>query len=420
VRSWLGGPHGRLYVHATRDSPRGLTRDDQQARDEGEMQMAEIHGVINEPFGALADVLSAALDAGDDLGASVAVTVQGKPVVDIWGGWSDEARTTPWAEDTITNVWSTTKTMTSLCALVLASRGELDLHAPVARYWPEFAANGKEGVEVRHLMSHTSGVSAWAQPVEVADIYDWEKSTKMLAAQAPWWPPGTASGYHALNQGHLVGEVVRRVSGRQLGRFFAEEIAGPLNADFHIGLDRLHDARVSNIVPPPPLPFDLEALGPDSVPAKTFTGPAPEATVAWTEAWRRADIGAANGHGNARSVARVQAVVANGGEVDGVKLLTPEVIDMIFEEQANGIDLVLGMPLRFGIGYALPLPETFPFIPEGKICFWGGWGGSMIIIDVERRMTIAYMMNKMADALVGNPTSAALITAVYEAVGQPA
>lgn len=379
--------------------------------------MSEVQGYDNGPFGALRTVLAERLEAGDDLGASVAVVVDGTPVVDLWGGWADTERTRPWAEDTITNVWSTTKTMTALSALVLADRGELDVHAPVARYWPEFAANGKDRIEVRHLLSHTSGVSAWAQPVEVDDLYDWDKSTAMLAAQAPWWEPGTASGYHALNQGHLVGEVVRRITGQSLGTFFAREIAGPLGADFHIGLDPADDHRVANVVPPPPLPIDMEAMGPDSVAVKTFTGPAPDASVAWSHAWRRAEIGAANGHGNARSVARIQSVVSNGGEVEGVRLLSPATIELIFEEQANGIDLVLGLPVRWGIGYALPQPETVPYIPGGRICFWGGWGGSMVVNDLDRHMTIAYMMNKMAPGLVGNPTSAAIIAAAYEAVG---
>ena len=380
--------------------------------------MADIEGTCREPFGALAEVLASMLDRGDDLGASVAVTVEGEPVVDVWGGWADEERTRPWERDTITNVWSTTKTMTALAALVLVDRGELDVYAPVSRYWPEFAANGKQDIEVRHLMSHTSGVSGWDQPVQVEDLYDWDKSTAMLAAQAPWWEPGTASGYHAFNQGHLVGEVVRRVSGRSLGRFFADEIAGPLGADFHLGLPPEHDTRVSPILPPPPLPFDLEALGPDSPAVKTFTGPPPDASVANTEVWRRADIGAANGHGNARSVARIQSVVANGGEVDGVRLLSPETIDLIFDVQADGVDLVIGVPIRFGIGYGLPQPETTPWLPtEGRICFWGGWGGSIIVVDLDRRMTLSYVMNKMAAGIMGNPTSTALAVATYQALG---
>ena len=380
------------------------------------VSMATVHGFYDDRFAAMAEVLSANVDSGADLGASVAVTIDGEFVVDMWAGWADPGKTASWGEHTITNVWSTTKTMTSLCALVLVERGLLDVDAPVATYWPEFAANGKDGVLVRHLMSHTSGVSGWAQPVEVDDIYDWEKSTSMLAAQAPWWEPGTASGYHALNQGHLVGEVIRRIDGRSLKQFFAEEIAGPLGADFQIGCRAEDDHRVSNVVPPPPLPFDFGALDPDSVLVKTFTGPLPDASTSSTEAWRRADIGAANGHGNARSVARVQSVVANGGTLDGVTLLSPETIDLIFREQAYGPDQVLMAPLRFGIGYGLPVPETAPYIPEGRVCFWGGWGGSMVIVDTERRMVIAYMMNVMEAGIIGGVRSAALIDAAYAAV----
>jgi CubicO group peptidase (beta-lactamase class C family) len=377
----------------------------------------DVKGSFDGRFKALRDILAANLESGEDLGASVAVTVEGHPVVDLWGGWSDEGRQSLWGEDTITNVWSTTKTMTNLCALVLADRGLLDVDAPVARYWPEFAANGKEGVLVRQVLSHTSGVSGWAQPVTVEDIFDWERSTAMLAAQAPWWEPGTASGYHALNQGHLVGEVLRRIDGRSLGRFFAEEVAGPLGGDFHIGLDPSDDHRVSDVIAPPPLDIDLATLDMDSVAVKTFTGPAPDASVANTTAWRRAEIGAANGHGNARSVARIQAVVANGGTLDGVSLLSPSTVDLIFREQSNGVDLVLGLPLRFGIGYGLTDPETFAFLPSGRVCHWGGWGGSVIIVDVERHLTIAYVMNKMAGGLVGDLRGFSLVTAAYVALG---
>ncbi len=363
------------------------------------------------------DILAANVASGDDLGASVTVTIDGEFVVDMWGGWADEARTTPWTKDTITNVWSTTKTMTNLSALVLADRGELDVFAPVAKYWPEFAANGKEGVAVRHLLAHTSGVSGWNQPVAVEDLYDWEKSTAMLAAQAPWWEPGSMSGYHALNQGHLVGEVIRRITGQSLKQFFAEEVAAPLGADFQIGCRPADYARVSNVVAPPPFPIDPDVLGLDSVAVKTFTGPTAEAAASWTDGWRAADIGAANGHGNARSVARIQSVVACGGEVDGVRLLSPKTVDLIFDEQSNGTDLVLGVPFRFGIGYGLPHPESTPFLPDGRICFWGGWGGSLIIVDTDRRMTVCYMMNKMAEGIVGCPRSEALVRAAYATYG---
>ncbi len=383
--------------------------------------MSEISGRCDERFTALGDILAAQLDSRADLGASVALTIDGEMVVDMWGGWADHEETVPWEMDTITNVWSTTKPMTSLCALVLVERGELDVFSPVARYWGEFAANGKEAVQVRHLLAHTSGVPAWEQPVVLDDLYDWDKAVAMLAAQEPWWEPGRASGYHSLNQGHLVGEVIRRITGRSLGTFFAEEIAGPLGADFHIGLDPAHFDRVSNVVRPPPQPLDLASLGAtDNISIRTFTGPLIDAAHAWRPEWRRAEIGAANGHGNARSVVQVQSIVANGGEVPGVSLLSPGTIDLIFEEQSNGVDLVLGFPLRFGIGYGL-VNETFPHInhgrTDGKVCFWGGWGGSSVIVDVDRRLTFAYVMNKMAPGLLGNPTGKALAAAMYDIVG---
>ncbi len=378
--------------------------------------MFEVQGSCATPFGRMREVLAAHLASGDDLGASVAVIYQGRMVVDMWGGWADTEKTKPWTEHTLTNVWSTTKTMTNLTGLVLADRGLIDLDAPVATYWPEFGANGKGGVLMRDVLAHTSGVSAWAQPVKLEDIYDWEKSTAMLAAQPLWWERGTASGYHAFNQGHLVGEVVRRVTGKTLGRYFADELAGPLGADFHIGLAAEHDHRVSNIVPPPPLPFDLDSLDKDSVMFKTFTGPPPDPTAAWSTAWRRAEIGAANGHGNARSVAQVQAVVSHGGEIDGVRLLSPKTIARIFEEQSHGLDLALGIPLRFGIGYGLPESVTMPDLPAGRVCYWGGWGGSLIVNDADRQLTIAYMMNKMAPGIIGGPRSAALVRAAYAAI----
>ena len=212
-------------------------------------------------------------------GASLALNIDGEMVVDLWGGWADEARTVPWTENTIANVFSTTKTMTALAALVLVDRGELDLDATVARYWPEFAAQGKAGIKVRQLLSHTSGVSGWDQPITLEDLYDWDKSTALLAAQAPWWEPGTASGYHMLNYGHLIGEVIRRITGQRLGEFFAAHIAGPLGADFHIGLPPSEFHRVTNVVVPP-LPSDSPPLDPNtprqadnSVAFKTWTNP---------------------------------------------------------------------------------------------------------------------------------------------------
>jgi CubicO group peptidase (beta-lactamase class C family) len=384
------------------------------------MTSGSIHGQLDARFEPLRDVLEDSLGAGADCGLSLVVDIDGQTVVDVYGGYADAARTRPWEQDTIVNVWSSTKTVTSLAVLMLADRGLVDLDAPVARYWPEFAAGGKEGVLVRHLMSHTSGVAGWNAPFTVPDMYDLERSTAALAAQAPWWEPGTASGYHALTFGHLLGEIVRRVSGKSLTRFVAEEIAGPLGADFQIGAREADWGRCAELIPPPPLPFDLASLDPDSVLVKVATGPASDATAPNRGPWRRAEIGAANGHGNARSVARVMSALALGGTVDGpggVRLLSPETIEHVFREQSHGPDLFLGVPLRFGIGYGLPEPAGVPFVPEGKICFWGGWGGSMIIMDLDRRTTISYMMNQMQPGLVGSDVSASYLNAIYKLLG---
>lgn len=377
--------------------------------------MADIHGFSDPRFDRLGELLGESIDTGGDVGASVSVTIEGETVVDLWGGWTDEFRTMPWQRDTIVNVWSTTKTMMALAALVCVERGDLDLDATVARYWPEFAANGKDEVLVKHLLSHTSGVAGWDTPVDLEDIYDWEKSTAMLAAQAPWWEPGTASGYHSTNQGHLVGEAIRRITGTKLGEFFKTEIAEPLGLDFHIGLDAEHDHRVSPIIPFRPKPDVLDSLDPNSPAYKNQVGPRKDPSVANTIAWRRADIGAANGHGNARSVARAQAIVANGGTVDGVTLLSPPTIARIFEEQSNGIDLVFGEHQRFGIGYALNQPES-DGRDEPRICYWGGWGGSKIILDLDRRMTFSYVMNRMDDGILGDLRGENLAKATFSAV----
>ena len=376
-----------------------------------------LQGHTDSRFEPLRDVIEGNLASGAECGLSVTVDVDGRTVVDVHGGFADEARARPWQPDTIVNVWSTTKTVTSLAVLMLADRGLVDLDAPVAAYWPEFAANGKEQVLVRHVMSHSSGVAGWDAPFALTDMFDRERSTALLAAQAPWWEPGTASGYHALDYGHLLGEVVRRVSGKTLTEFVASEIAGPLGADFQVGAKPADWARCAQVIPPPPLPLDTAGLDPASVLVKTLSGPAPDASAANTDGWRQAEIGAANGHGNARSVARVLSAVTLGGTVDGVRLLSPETIGQVFREQTHGTDLFLGVPIRFGIGYALPEPASIPYLPGGRVCFWGGWGGSVIIMDLDRGVTISYMMNQMQPGLVGSDNAAAYVSAVYKLLG---
>ncbi|HTY28368.1 MAG TPA: serine hydrolase domain-containing protein [Mycobacterium sp.] len=375
-----------------------------------------VFGHSDSRFDNLCEALAEAVSSGEELGASIAVDIDGESVVDIWGGYADQYRTIPWERDTIVNVWSCTKMVTSLAALMLVDRGLLDVNAPIANYWPEFAATGKQDIEVRHVLSHTSGVSGWDQPVTLGDVYDWDTATERLAAQAPWWQPGTASGYHALNMGHLVGEVVRRITGSTLKQFVRDEIAGPLGADFQIGADESDAGRIAQIIPPPPLELPLHLLTEDSPMLKTFTGPTPDAEVANTPAWRAADIGAANGHGNARSLARILSSISLGGSVDGVRLLGPDTINTIFDEQSHGVDVVLAEPLRFGVGYGLP-NAAVPFLPRGeKICFWGGWGGSMVIMNADRRTTVSYVMNKMGPGTLGSERTERYARLIYESL----
>jgi CubicO group peptidase (beta-lactamase class C family) len=377
---------------------------------------ATVNGACDDRFVAVHDALASNIASGEEVGAAIAVDIDGDLVVDLWGGHRDAARTLPWERDTIVNVWSTTKEVTALAVLMCVDRGLIDLDAPVARYWPEFAANGKESVVVRDLMAHRSGVAAWDQPVVVEDLYDWQRSTERLAAQAPWWEPGTASGYHAVNFGHLLGELVRRVTGKHLKEFVATEIAGPLGADLQIGATADDDHRIADIIPPPPVPRDALSLPPDSLMLRTFSSPALGAETANTAAWRRADIGGANGHTNARALVRTMSLISRGAV--GPLTLSQQTIDRIFEEQVRGIDLVLGVPLRWGIGFGLPEPATLPYIPDERICFWGGWGGSLTIMLPESKTTISYVMNKMAPGIIGSDRGEAYASAIFAALGR--
>lgn len=378
--------------------------------------MTELNGTVSPRFEPVRDAVADQLRSGAEVGLSLVVDIDGRQEVDLWGGHSDAARTRPWRRDTITNVWSITKSVTSLAALLLVDAGELDLYAPVARYWPEFAANGKQHVEVRHLLSHTSGVSGLDSPARLDDLYDVRAAAARMAAQAPWWQPGSASGYHVLSYGHLVGELVHRLTGQSLRDFTHQHLARPSGADFGIGLRDADLARVADVIPPA-IDADPSALGHDTVAYKTFTGPSFGAGAANTPAWRAAELGAANGHGNARSVAEILAPVAREGAAVHGRLLKPGTIGLIFDEQSRGTDLVNGLHLRWGIGYALPDRRTVSWIPDGRIAFWGGWGGSMAVLDLDRHMTISYVMNRMGADILGSQRAAAYTTAVYRALG---
>ncbi len=378
-----------------------------------------IRGECDPHFRDVRDAFAATFTSGREVGASFAATVDGRMVVDLWGGHADKARTRPWERDTIVNVFSTTKAMTALAAHVLVDRGLVDLDAPVARYWPEFAAGGKETLPVRHLLTHQAGLAALRDRLPVEALYDWTRMTTTLAAETPWWEPGSASGYHAVTFGFLVGEVVRRVAGMTPGTFFREEIARPLGADFHIGLAPREDPRVAEMIAPSldevAAAGPAAAIDPESLLGKVMGNPPVSPGVANRPAWRRADIPAANGHGNARSVARVLAALACGGTLDGVRLLAPATVAKAIEQQWYGRDLVLGFPMRWGLGFMLASP-TLPLGPSPRAFGHGGWGGSLGIADPDARVSWAYVMNKMTPGPTGHTPAGGPVAAPSRAL----
>ena len=398
--------------------------------------MAKVQGHCDPKFEKVKHVLQKFIDEGEENGASICANIDGKVVIDIWGGFADTEKTEPWEKDTIVNVWSSTKTVSALAVLMCVERGLLTVDDKVAKHWPEFAENGKEDIEIRHLLSHTSGVSGWEKPFAVDDMYDTAKSTALLAKQKPWWDDRSQSGYHALNMGHLLGEVVRRVTGKSLKQFVAEEIAGPLGADFQLGAKEGDWNRIATMTAPPPPPPPEQPPDMESVAMKTFTGPVPTALSANTEGWRRAEIGAANGHGNARSLNRIMSNVPLGGSVDGHRLISDKIIDRIFDVQSHGQDQCIPIKVCFGVGYGIVkedspasvIPATdgsqesslFSMIPatvgSNRVCFWAGWGGSIVMMDVGRRSTFTYTMNKMAAGTTGSPRTLAYLKAYYDAL----
>ena len=376
-----------------------------------------IHGFCDPKFEAVEAAFAANFAQGAEVGASVAVTLDGQPMVDLWAGDAADGEgdqpKTPWQEDTIVNVYSTTKTMAGLVMLMLADRSLIDFDAPVATYWPEFAANGKEEVLVRHVMGHTSGLSGWEEPITAETLYDGTTAADLLAQQAPWWTPGDGSGYHAITLGSLQGEIVRRVTGRTLGQFFASEVAGPLEADFHIGFGPEHDHRCGELIPPGSLADT--GMPPDGVAIRTLGNPLLTAEEPRTRAWRAAEIPAAGGFGNARAVAKIHSALACGGSLNGVDLLSTEGVERVFDEQAHGIDRVLGTEIRFGMGYGLS--SAMMPLPNPRAFFWGGWGGSIAVIDMDARMSVSYVMNKMYPTLEGDLRGGALLLAAYGSLG---
>ncbi|MGW1783311.1 serine hydrolase domain-containing protein [Streptomyces sp. NPDC002143] len=382
----------------------------------------QVHGHCDPRFAAVRTAFEENFRDRDELGAAVSVTVDGVPVVDLWGGWADAARTRAWERDTLVNVWSTSKGPTALCAHILADRGLLDLDAPVADYWPEFAAADKERVLVRHLLSHRAGLSGLREPHSLAEFYDWELTTARLAAMEPWWEPGTRSGYHAFTYGFLVGEVVRRVSGLLPGAFLEREVTGPLGVDFTIGLPEKEAGRAAELVHPPAASASEQAaifsqLAPAALAA--LANPVVGATEANSPQWRAAEIPAANGHGTARAVAALYGIFAGRGTYDGRRVLSPEAAERVREGQGGCLDLVLGAGLghetEIGLGLWLSGPSG-SYGPNPRAFGHDGFGGSCGLADPEAGASLGYVMNRMGPHISDDPRKKALVDALYSAL----
>ncbi|MBC8187934.1 MAG: beta-lactamase family protein [Proteobacteria bacterium] len=393
-----------------------------------------ISGHCDPRFESVRRVFTDRFEAGKEVGAAIAFTLHGESVVDLWGGYLAGRREREWERDTLVNTYSTTKGMTAICAHRLVEQGRLDLDAPVADYWPEFAAAGKAEIPVRWLLSHQSGLPAIRKELPPEALFDWSAICAALAEQEPWWTPGTQHGYHPMTYGFLVGEVIRRVSGRTVGEMFREDVALPLRADFHIGLAESEDHRVSELIgsiggPPKSAPgqpqarikgpmgdFMRDMQDPTTMVGKAFNNPRMSANTAHSRAWRGAEIPAANGHGNARALARIYGALACGGEVDGIRILEPETIDRARTEQASGPDATIGqLPMRYGLGYMLR-SDFMPLSPSPNAFGHPGAGGSIGMADPDSGVGFGFVMNKMQMGLVGGPTAFEVIKTFFKAL----
>ncbi|MEU1994350.1 serine hydrolase domain-containing protein [Nocardia gamkensis] len=367
-----------------------------------------VEGTVATGYQAVREAFAANFTEHGEVGGAVCVYRDGQPVVDLWGGSADPGAGRPWQRDTLQLVYSATKGVVATIAHLLAQRGELDLDAPVTRYWPEFAAAGKARIPVRWLLTHQAGLAALDEPVPLDDALAWTPMVEALAAQAPNWQPGTAFGYHGRTYGWLIGEVIRRVSGRTPGRFLAEEIAGPLDIDFFIGLPPAAQHRVSRLVfaPAPDLSEVPEENVPESLRPLLAAMRDPRALVNRafqitdpadidfdSPTVQAAELPASNGIGTARGLARLYAALV--GEVDGLRLLTDDTLAAATREQVAGTDRVLMLPGRYASGYMLPTPE----LPLGGGASFGhpGRGGSLAFADPDRRLAFAYVTNHIVE-----------------------
>jgi CubicO group peptidase (beta-lactamase class C family) len=366
----------------------------------------EVHGRCEPAFAALRRALADVIESGFEVGAALAVHVDKQPVVDLWAGYKDSARTRPWDEHTIVNLYSVGKAVTAVCALRLVESGALDLDSPVSRYWPEFAQAGKTHLPVRYLLTHQAALPAVFRVLPPGAVLQWEVMTDALAAQEPWWEPGAAHGYHVNTYGFLIGEVVRRITGKSLGTYLRDELARPAGIDFVVGFGPELDARCAEILPPRPGSDGDERRVLFEGELATLTGLARMRAGAYrnppglsgmgivnSREWRAAEVPSTNGHGNARAVARLYAALAGDGGLDGVHILSPETVEMAIAEQVYGEDLILERPTRFGLGFQLTMPER-PLGPGPRSFGHFGAGGSLGFADPDARVAFAYAMNQ--------------------------
>jgi CubicO group peptidase (beta-lactamase class C family) len=352
-----------------------------------------VEGECDPAFAAVREAFAANFGEGRELGASLCVEVDGRTVADLWGGWLDADHARPWERNSITCVFSCTKGLAAIALLLLVERGAVDLDAPVARYWPDFGAAGKDALRVRYLLTHEAGLSAIGKPMPFGSLSDWDAMVAALAEQAPWWEPGTGHGYHGVTFGHLVGEVVRRVDGRTIGAFLHDEITAPLGVDCFLGLPATEDARTATMVLAPiEGPTFFSRWGPDALGPKSFGNPPDCNDPAHTNsrAFRAAEIPAANAHTNARALARVYSALAAG------KIVSPELVAEAGRVHVDGPDLVMEQPTRFGLGFEITLPEAdFAFGPGARTFGHNGSGGSLGCVDPDAGLTFGYAMNRM-------------------------
>ena len=380
---------------------------------------APIGGTCDPRFAPVRDAFAANFTERTEPGGAIALMVDGRLVCDLWGGWRDAAREKPWTRDTLVNFFSVGKAFTALVALRLVERGALDLDAPAHRLWPEFGAHGKEEITLRHMLSHQAGLPAIRADLPDGAMFNWSAMTAALAATAPWWEPGTAHGYHVNTFGYLVGELVRRASGRTVGQLLRDEVAGPLGADVHIGLPSTEHHRAAEFLWPSVLPERPEGDLPDDILMKwnTYWNPPGISGAGWVNSaeWRSAEIPSTNGHGTARGIARVYSALAAGGSIGGIDILWRDMLAAAVEEQSFGPDRILDRESRFALGFQLPQAER-PLGPNAQAFGHFGAGGSLGFCDPVARVAFGYVTNDMGPRWQ-NPRNKALLAAIYECLG---